>query len=658
MSHILDEEDLEALCYERSKAWSNVIKCCAEKEEGKEIDIRNFEEIFKDQDEDTIVAMEEAKEVNVEEELYKTTQSMTKTELMQMLCSGDSKEILDQTLPIVEGHVRKWKEAGLDRILDTFDGQQIEEHVGDWLRRNNSAFGGNNLLQVSPKAAKPFNGADQVYSTSSSNDSEAESMHSVDTARYIRASRKRTISTASKCSIPMTTIKMYRNVPRKRAELSAKYGCEEQEHRHHMQALLHRRSKFHSRKHERDLILQTSSKQYSHSFEGQQRRKQLRKRRDTSPMLSSSSSSEDERCDCTRRKKVAHSHYRNRSYHNHRINYRDYHCKRLKLGSRSTQDVLEEELRPRLMENECTCCSIERLCSNVVHIAKSSTESWIVQNTSSSNSSETCRVSSTNHSLALKKRTQQKIIKSQCCLRRHRRNENMKQTKTYSNEPKDTKSPTNEIQSDSSENSSDCSIKLKRTKEKMQTIESVSDNSDDLQSNCKNLNSTFSNQSCKLDTLKDQSEDTDSHTMVSSPTDYKSPTAPQRSSFNITKKGILLHEPPRQASASEDQDKNISLENSNANFTLTEQALTPIIGQRRARKLLKYHTGSNSFNSRYHVYYRPSAKLLTKLTDTDKSRELSSSSCSDTDSDVFEMLGRYGVVHSVLEKGNDSFKLD
>jgi len=378
-------------------------QCCAEKEEGKELDIRNFEEIFKDQDEDSIVAMEEAKEENVEEKLFKTTQSMTKTELMQMLCSGDGKEILDQTLPIVEEHVRKWKDAGLDRILDTFDGQQIEEHVGDWLRRNNSSFGGNNLLQVSPKAPNAFNRAAQVYSTSNSNDSEAESMHSVDTARYIRASRKHTISTASKCSIPMTTIKMYRNVPRKRAELSAKYGCEEQEHRHHMQALIHRRNKLHSIKQERDLIFQTSSKHYSHSFDGQQRRKQLRKRRDTSPMLSSSSSSEDERCDCTRRKQVAHSFNRNRSYHNHRIDYRDDHCKRLKL---------EEELRPQLMENKCRCCNNERLCSNVVHIAKSSTESWMVQNTSSSNSSETGRVSSTNHSLALRKRTQQKIIKA------------------------------------------------------------------------------------------------------------------------------------------------------------------------------------------------------------------------------------------------------
>lgn len=271
------------------------MQSCTEKDEGEELDTRKFEEIFKDQGESSIVAIEEANEDNednVEEQLYKTTHNMTKTELMEMLCNEENKEILDQTLPIMEEHVRKWKEAGLDRILDTFDGQQIEQHVGGWLRRNNSVYGAKDLLQVSP--------AHQIYSTSNSNDSEAESMHSVDTARYIRDSRKRTISTASKCSIPKSTIKMYRNVPRKRAELSAKYGCEEQEHRHHMQALLHRRSKLHSRKNEHDLIYHPNSK---HS---KQRRKQLRKRRDTSPMLYSSSSSDDDRCDCRTKRLPTH----------------------------------------------------------------------------------------------------------------------------------------------------------------------------------------------------------------------------------------------------------------------------------------------------------------------------------------------------------------
>ncbi|KAL7728265.1 hypothetical protein ACLKA6_007371 [Drosophila palustris] len=721
MSRILDEEDLEALCYERSKAWSSFIKCCAEKDEGKAIDTRKFDEIFKDQGEDSVISIDEAKEVCVEDELNQTTQSMTKTELVQMLCSGgDAKEILDQTLPIVEQHVRKWKEAGLDRILNTFDERQIEQHVGDWLRMNNSAYGGNSLLQKSPLKTIP-----EAYSASSSSDSEVESMHSMDTARYIRASRKLT----SKSSIPMRTIKTYRTVAQKRAELRAKYECEEQEHRHHMQVLLYRRNKLHRQKHEHT------------SFRPQQRIKQLRKRRRTLPIIGpSSSSSEDDHFDCT--KKTACSSYTIRRNHNQRGNCRNCHSKRL-------------ELESRLRANECRLCNNERLCSNVVHIATSRTETWIAGSTSSSTDkakrrrmtckNQSClRRQSWNESIQLSKpmseasagssnvdettncsfealdvftrypqsptrlttTVQSDSSKSSIAFcKKVKRNRSMQipdadsdnshdplTSISFSNKVKrirkmqipdsdsentedlnitvsnqsgelcsinsrledtDPKATTpdiiiNDIQSDSSKSSSDFSKKLKRVR-KMQILNSDSDNSDDLPlqptehsvcNNNQNHNSTTSYYSCEPCSINISSEEHDSPTRVSSTIDCSSTVASQRSSFNITREGILLHAP-------KDQVQN----NSSSNFTLTEQVLSPIIGQGRARKLLKYHMGRRSFDSRYHIYYRPSTKMLAKLTDkTEETLALTSSSCSDTDSDIFEMLGRYGVVHPVLEK--------
>lgn len=309
-----------------------------------------------------------------------------------------------------------------------------------------------------------------------------------------------------------------------------------------------------------------------------------------------------------------------------------------------------------MMETECRCCTNDRFYSNEVHIAQKSSESWIIEN----NSPETCQMCSKNGSMALKKRAKQRIIKNQCCLRRHRPNgpikeaftdEDIKRTQPHSNVGsissnriadiiKNASIEGSEMQSDSSENSINSSIKVNQTRRKRQVIES---DSDDLspqlsgQSSCNNHNSSTSNQPSEL---------------------CKSTDASNQLSFNITPKGILLHEPPRQVSQTDGNATDISLANCNANFTLTEHTLSPIIGQRRAQKLLKYHTGCTSFNSRYHVYYRPSTRVLAKLTGREKTCDLTSSSCSDSDSDVFEMFGRYGVIHSVLEKSNDSFNLD
>ncbi|EDW67756.1 uncharacterized protein cal1 [Drosophila virilis] len=858
MSQILvDEEALETLTYERSKIWSNFLKRCEENEEGEEIELNQIEELYKNQDEESIGGIEEAEEDDVENDINNTTACMSKAELTLMLCSGDNKEILNQTLPIVEEHVRKWKAAGLDRILNTFDAQKIEQHVGDWLRRHNSAYGDKTLLQMSPEKTYHKRCKDHSYSPDVSNESETESMHSVDTARYIRASRKRTASTVTKCSSPMTTIKMYRTVPRKRDELRAKYGCneynEEQEHRHHMQALRHRRDQMHRRNRERELIYHASPRHYPYgvaaSFHGQQRRKQLRKRRDSSPLFPSSSSSEDEfghtRCDCSacvRRafSKTTHPYCAYRSYHSHSL----YHHQRVELGSRSIfkrsvhqlrrQHAFEEDLRPRMLESDCNCCNKDRLCSNVVHIANSSTEEWLVENKSSPDpvqpSTPRCSAqASTSRSKTLKPTLQPKVQpkKKQICLIDEELEEDTEEEELMKKtipkmqqlpeaEPKkkalvkflnveeaapiptpkaasvkSTSMPIPKLEPNNKELTSTTSLpemskesiktnssvdkepfakpevpkasshkkqppksakkvtaaernakssKAKRTdntsrekpestakskpKKTKQALNETDDPESDLRralalskqtylEECKKLRqqtepkeevkaaaspqlpeqSSFNNQSvaCNstamsndtacaralksakkpikraastsqamidlctsdspsaFDTCWNQKDGDADCTVVTSTTSCEPPAtvtktaavAP-RPNIKLTKKGILLYAPADRAQSC-----------SSSNFTLTEHSLSPIIGQRKASKFFKYHVGSRSFDSRYSIYYRPTAKMKARLCSDDKSLDYESSSSSSSDDDIFDRVRRYGEVYSVLEKSNE-----
>lgn len=435
------------------RSFHFVFQSYSEKDDGREIDVSELEEIFEDEDEDeddSVQTKEEAEESDAEDDINNTTQCMTKAELTLMLCSGDNKEILDRTMPIVEEHERKWKEAGLDRILNTFDAEKIEQHVGEWLRRHNSAYGDRTLLQATPP--KTCHKRAQMYNSSSSENSDDDSMESVETARYIRDSRKRTVeSSVAKCrSSPMTKIKMYRTLPRKRAELRAKYACHEfnEEHRHHMQTLIQRRKQCHRRQRERDLIYHTSPRHYPYSATSTFNGQQLRKCRNLSRVSFLSSSSEDEharsRCPCSPCarsviSKTAYPYYR--SYHSHSHSYRDYqHDKRLDLGSRSMasmvhfkrsvrqlrrQHALGDDLRPRLVENECSCCNNDRLCSNVVHIANSSTEDWVVENKSSPDSipfetPKRNKTVTTNRPKSLQKKMQEQVMKSQTSSQRKR----------------------------------------------------------------------------------------------------------------------------------------------------------------------------------------------------------------------------------------------
>lgn len=368
-------------------------------DDGEELDAADFEDVFRDEGEDpeSNDSDAEALEDNNDQEanvdignIHNVTANMSAAELTLMLCAGEDneakaemEEILNQTIPIVQEHKRKWKEAGLDRILDTFDENQIEKHVGQWMQRHNSVY-----IKASEQRKESVPSKYHRYPHereprwSDHDQSDNESLHSIDTARYIRQSRRCMTN-----KLPnLTTIKMYRKHSHKRDELRAKYAYDdEQEHRHHMQALLHRR-----REKERHLAYLTSSPRHcrlSVSVGGHHsRRKHLSKRRADSSLFDSSSD-EDEHsfggCDCRncrRQYALSRSSYQCCSYRGHREEY-------MHPASRSFHHLRhyhrpELDIRPRVRENECSCCNSDRLCSQVVHISNSSTEEWIVENNS------------------------------------------------------------------------------------------------------------------------------------------------------------------------------------------------------------------------------------------------------------------------------------
>ncbi|KAH8278717.1 hypothetical protein KR018_007603 [Drosophila ironensis] len=414
---LLDEEGIENLTFERSKIWAITLKNLEVIEDGEELELGGCEceELLREEDKALELSPdEEAVEDNSEKEVSLDFQNanaskanISTAELTMMLCAGEGdeakaemEEILNRTTPLIQAHKRKWKEAGLDRILDTFDEQQIEQHVGQWLRRHNSIYQEPCAEQAPPPGRchrRPRPDRDPRADSWPDHDldpeldlSDNESLHSVDTARYIRQSRRCMTSKLSN----QTTIKMYRTHSHKRDELRAKYAYEgEQEHRHHMQALLLRR-----REKERHLSCLTPAPRHCHvsfsagshhSHSHQLRRKHLRKRRTNSSAFESSASEEDVcsfgGCDCRHCRKeyaLSRSTCQCCAYRGHREEYRQVASRSLQHLHRCRHHHQDVDMRPRVRENECSCCNSDRLCNQVVHIANSSTEEWVVENNS------------------------------------------------------------------------------------------------------------------------------------------------------------------------------------------------------------------------------------------------------------------------------------
>ncbi|KAH8311554.1 hypothetical protein KR044_006889 [Drosophila immigrans] len=682
MSQVFGEELLGTLSYERSKAWSSFFKNCLDKDDGEEIEFNELGELFQPEDEANNDPIAQAEEEDVKDDLNKSTQYLTNTELTLLLCRGDQNETLSQTLPIMEEHERKWKQAGLDRILNTFDAEKIEHHVGGWLRRHNSRY---------PTAETPHK-LSQVCSSSHSTYSDAESMHSMDTARYIRASRKRNVSTGTKSTSSLTTIKMYRTLPRKRAELHAKYACqadelhEEQQHLHHMQSLLHRRIREYAAPRERHRLLSGTSV----SFNGQQRRKKLRKRRYTSPAAaaSSSSSSSEDCVSCRKRS------YRIYSYHS------EFHCqgsclpapwlnrRGAKWVKRKTSPALEQQPVPRKickLESEASEESLNDL--QTVNIISGSPES-IQQKSDSperkhSNQSNQLQFRDVSDSSSAEKQLQlgltQQSDSSGNSIINKKRKQSKKQmqvlesddsisslhqeTTTVDPKASPSRSPANES-NDSSDMCLSVSRRMKKNRKQSHRKASSSQASkgctDQQYDNSQiSIDDSSGNKEEQKQSHKDDHQQLTDSTRLNSFLDLQSNVnrsikqsknlrtldsdVEQSAPFVITAKGILLHKPSG-------ADLCHDSKSSNAKFVLSEEVMRPIIGRRKAIRFMKYHTCGCSYDSRLHIYYRPSAEILAKLRSSAVSGDLNSSSCSESSDDIFEMLGRYGSITATSAK--------
>uniref|UniRef100_B3P3H7 GG22006 n=1 Tax=Drosophila erecta TaxID=7220 RepID=B3P3H7_DROER len=730
---LVDEETLEALVFERSKAWSSKMKEFTSLEDGMEMNVSEFDNLFhgEDQNPDLEDVALEALEDNVPKEAKLEMGHINATsvaELTLVLCANENEEskteieeILNETVPVVEEHKRKWREAGLDRILDTFDEKQIEHHVGRWMRRHNGVY-----LEASPPKYH------HAHHNSISDESD-ESMHSIDTARYIQQSRRRNVHTNNKTS-HMSTIKMYRKHSHKRDELRAKYAYDdEQEHRHHMQAVLLRR-----RERERQLAyLASRPMECVYSRGHYMRRKYLRKRRINSWMFDSASSSEDDTSfgggdclSCRRHYSQSRSVYKSSPYGKYR--HPQVASRTMRTVHRHHTFDMELDLRPRLPENECSCCNSNRLCSNVIHIANSSTEEWVVENrgghltqetqdmprkqehqpmdakkishrskeheqtphsskaTSASKmalstknymqmfpnetsdednavtkkvltpkTSEQVREEESDLSSDLKTRSstttsilglndnetsnsdedfQQALALSKASFKEEilkRRKEN---TKTSNNQSQSTAEESMPIFNNQSvvcnstamANDTACRrlLRNRRGVKRAAAVSSTEENA--ATSSLSSSTSSLGEMNCP--TLGDPDCTVVTSTTCESPA---SEPVPFPATIRITERGILLHRP----SAS-----------GGANFTLTEQGLGKIIGERWARKYLKYHIGSRSFDSRHSVYYKPTPQLAAVLRSPQDAQNLGNSSASDDD--IFEQVNRYGTVYSILENNS------
>ncbi|XP_034667543.1 uncharacterized protein LOC117901045 [Drosophila subobscura] len=120
MSHALvNEETLETLVYKRSRTWAHILKFYTEIDDGEELDVVNFEDLFKAEDIDPDVQEDEeaAEDARQEEDLgmgnINTATAMSKAELTMILCAGENKaetaelEMLYQTMSVVQEHDRK-----------------------------------------------------------------------------------------------------------------------------------------------------------------------------------------------------------------------------------------------------------------------------------------------------------------------------------------------------------------------------------------------------------------------------------------------------------------------------------------------------------------------------------------------------------------------
>uniref|UniRef100_A0A1A9ZHF1 Uncharacterized protein n=1 Tax=Glossina pallidipes TaxID=7398 RepID=A0A1A9ZHF1_GLOPL len=247
-------DDLTHLSYTRSKIWAGFLEQLIKSEDGKEIGLADIEKEFESAVESNSgedCASIEDKDATDKEIEPEVLNNMTSCSRMRLIFNKSGRfpevsiqddgsdnedkhllvDFVNQTLPIVSEHNRQMKESGLEQILNTFDTQKIEEKVGNWLKNNSMAKENCNGLHdttgVLPKDGKTMDP-----------ETDLDSLHSGETARYIRSSRPRRFKSVSSSTM---MIKTYCRVESARKKLHEKYGCHQEFYESHLKAIRTRR---------------------------------------------------------------------------------------------------------------------------------------------------------------------------------------------------------------------------------------------------------------------------------------------------------------------------------------------------------------------------------------------------------------------------------
>uniref|UniRef100_A0A1A9V6D0 Uncharacterized protein n=1 Tax=Glossina austeni TaxID=7395 RepID=A0A1A9V6D0_GLOAU len=419
-------EDLTHLSYMRSKIWAAFLEKLIKSEDGKEIDLADIEKEFENDVESNSgedcasIEDRDATDKEIEPEVLN---NMTNCSRMRLIFnkSGHFPEVsiqddgsdnedkhllvdfVNQTLPIVSEHNRQMKESGLEQILNTFDTQKIEEKVGNWLKNNSMAKENYNELHdttaVLPRGGKTMDP-----------ETDLDSFHSGETARYIRSSRPRRVKSVSSSTM---MIKTYCRIESTRKKLHEKYGCHQEYYESHLKAIRTRRMMKMDNCRAHCLDEPTSMTT--------QRQKVLRRKRHSNSRSRERSLSSDSGTDfkkpyhfrskrvspykkcCTpsmpaRRRPQSYSCQRQlphgRCNHQHMARIANSFSSSSSSGTptnskyRKGKQRLNQtskfylDSRPSKRESDCNCYSRLKLCAKYKHLTDTSTDEWFVENCS------------------------------------------------------------------------------------------------------------------------------------------------------------------------------------------------------------------------------------------------------------------------------------
>lgn len=211
MESLISDESL----LEKSKVWSNAMEKFCNEEEFKEV---KFEDIHSDNSTEQISDDNSPNETLINEnnnEPQITCKALVKVDNFEGETSSDDfDELTNQTMTMMKEQQNKWEKFGMLKILESFNLEKISKVVVPWVEKNK--LDRSQLSTSLDEHIVHIEEHRQVHI-----DSDNDSLHSLDTANYIRSSRK---NKHSRCTT--TTIKKFSYVKGSRKHLEKKFGID------------------------------------------------------------------------------------------------------------------------------------------------------------------------------------------------------------------------------------------------------------------------------------------------------------------------------------------------------------------------------------------------------------------------------------------------